>query len=87
MNAEVAAMSAMVFSQFTHLAEMGSMVGYGEQKEDLADDPLEALVLDLLAMDNPTAASVDLVVQKHLKAPDSESNIVAVMKSAWKKNL
>jgi hypothetical protein len=86
MNAEVAAMSAMVFSQYTHLVEAGACIGYGDQVEE-NDDPMEALVLDLLVIGKPSAGAVDLMVRKHLKVVDSDSEITALMKSVWMKKL
>lgn len=49
MNAEVALMSAQVFSQFTHLADMGSMIGYGE--EPITNDYVEVGEKDKLLLD------------------------------------
>ncbi len=86
MNAEVAAMSAMVFSQYTHLVDMGSMVGYGEsdKAEPFSDDPMESLVLELLEL-TPGASGVitkqqvELVMQRHAKAVGNDNAIMA----AW----
>lgn len=91
MNAEVAVMSAMVFSQFTHLADMGSMVGYGETDvaEPITNDPMEAFILDLLSLEpgasgEITRQQVDLVIGHHAKLEDANGEVAAVMK-AWQR--
>lgn len=91
MNAEVAVMSAMVFSQFTHLADMGSMVGYGETDvaEPITNDPIENLILDLLLLEpgvsgTITRQQVELVMQQHAKLEDANGEVAAVMK-AWQR--
>jgi len=90
MNAEVAAMSGQVFSQYSHLVDLGRMVGYGEDEDDpQSDDPLEALVLDLLAV-RPNATGqivntmIDPILRKHLTPMDSNSQIYKIMEH-WSK--
>jgi len=82
MSAEVARMSAQVFNQYNHLADMGSMIGYGlDDKEPLSDDPMEALILDLLSMDAPSSLTVEAVVMKHMSSP-AFIGIQAIARSA-----
>lgn len=94
MNAEVAVMSAMVFSQFTHLADIGSMVGYGETDvaEPITNDPMEAFILDLLSLEpgasgEITRQQVDLVIGHHAKLADQNGEITAIMQSWQRKKV
>lgn len=84
MAAAVAAMSEIVFSQYTYLENAGASIGYGDMEEK-NDDPMEALVLDLLLQDAPSALTCDAILQKHMRMADSTSGIVALRRSAWKK--
>lgn len=94
MNAEVAAMSAQVFSQFTHLVDLGAMVGYGEtdKAEPITDDPTEALILDLLeltpgASGEITREQVELVIDRHTKLASQNGEIAALMHSWQRKRV